>query len=426
MKKSAQTRQIGASILALAASAALAGTARADADIFARARVTPAGTIVTPGSSIARPQDRGRAAHTNVEIFVPRGAAMNASAPAGVFETPASLACVYGLTAAVTGCNPETLTTVATGGSKTIAIVDAFDYPTAAADLSAFSKQFGLPAITGSNFRVVYASGSVPPHDSTGDWEVEEALDIEMAHALAPGANIILVEAASNSYADLYAAEKTAGGLVAAAGGGEVSNSWGGNEFSNEEDYEKYFKAANVVFFASTGDTNGPEVPATLSNVVAVGGTSIVRTLAGDFQGQVTWSDTGGGKSLVVPLPSYQHGLKKVLGTVRGTPDVALDANPLTGVWIYDTTPYGGNVLNWTVIGGTSVASPAVAALVNNAGTFNVNTEAELKEIYTNRGNVAEFTDITSGSCPNAASGRASKRYDLCTGIGTPLGVVGK
>jgi kumamolisin len=186
------------------------------------------GTVVIPVSSIARPEDAGVRAHTNIQLFFPAGVRAPASAPSGKYETPASLACVYGLTPLVTGCNPTTLTTVATTGSKAIAIVDAFDYPTAENDLSVYSAQFGLPAITKSNFQVVYAEGKKPKQDSSGGWELEEALDIDMAHAMAPNAQIFLVEAKNNSTKELFAAEAVAAKLVAAAGGGEVSNSWSG------------------------------------------------------------------------------------------------------------------------------------------------------------------------------------------------------
>src|SRR5262249_5804634 len=140
------------------------------------------------------------------------------TAPAG--ETPQSIREVYKLTS--------------TGGSGAIAIVDAFDYPTAENDLAVFSSQFGLPACTTANgcFEKVYASGTRPRKNC--GWGQEAALDIEWAHAMAPGAKIILVEAASNSFANLFAAVDVATRLVQQAGGGEVSMSWGGSEFLTE------------------------------------------------------------------------------------------------------------------------------------------------------------------------------------------------
>jgi kumamolisin len=213
------------------------------------------GRVVIPDSAIERAEDVGVRAHTPYRIFVPadrvqRGGEPNGLAlpdvvaPAGppftgyAFETPASLACIYGLVTAVAGCNPNTFKTNPSGGSKAIGIVDAFDYPTAMTDLNKFSAQFGLPAVTSANFKVVFAggtggcAGSDPGNDP--GWEGEQALDIEMAHAMAPSAKIFLVEAASNSFSDLMVAEDCATKLVAAAGGGEISNSWGGSEYPTE------------------------------------------------------------------------------------------------------------------------------------------------------------------------------------------------
>ena len=115
-----------------------------------------------------------------------------------------------------------------------------------------------------------------------------------------------------------------------------------------------------------------------------------------------------------------------IVGSKRGAPDIALIGDPNTGIWVYDTTKYNGQLLNWSVWGGTSVASPAVAAIVNSAGKFNTSSVAELTEIYKGLGNKKLFTDITKGTCGNTASGMASVGYDLCTGVGTPLGLTGK
>lgn len=388
----------------------------------------PEGTVIIPEASQPAAEAPGLQAHANVRIFQPAGkTSPAASQPSGRYETPASLACLYGLTPKVTGCNPETLTKVTTGGSKVLAIVDAYDYPNAESDLAVFSKQYGLPAVTNSNFVVAYAGGKKPTVDSTGGWELEEALDVQMAHALAPGAKVILVEAQSPSYADLLAAEKVAAQMVSAAGGGEVSNSWIASESANEEGKEKDFKTKGVVYFASAGDSPGIGQPAALSNVVAVGGTSINRDSKGNFVSEVTWSSGGGGSSAYVPVPAYQKPVASIVGKFRGTPDISLDANPSTGVWIYDTNPYKGSVLDWLVIGGTSVSSPALAAIINNAGNFFGSTVSELTKVYKGFTKPANFTDITAGTCgSNNKTTKAVKGWDFCTGVGTPLGSVGK
>ncbi len=184
-----------------------------------------------------------------------------------------------------------------TGGSNAIAIVDAYDDPTAASDLAAFSTQFGLPA---PNFSVVYASGTKPAQDPTGGWEVEESLDIEWAHAMAPDAKIYLVEAASNSNSDLFAAVAVASTLVKAAGGGEVSMSWSGAEYAGEKLADAIFKTPGVVYFASTGDAPGVGYPSTSPNVVAAGGTTLSMNLStGGFRQSFAWPDTGGGPSCI-------------------------------------------------------------------------------------------------------------------------------
>src|SRR4051812_15242952 len=239
-------------------------------------------TVIVPPSSVAGPTDAGRRAHTNYRILVlPPGAAppaLHGPTPAvppgpGNFETPASLACIYGLVAKRLGCNPQKVTANVVGGSRAIAIVDAFDNPTVRADLKFYAAQFGLPAITDSNFQVVFATGTRPPRDD--GWGLEIALDVEMAHALAPRAKVILVEAASNSFADLFQAERVAANLVAAAGGGQVSNSWGSNEFAGETGaaFTSPFIKNKVVFFASTGDADVTSYPAVLPQLVAAGGT---------------------------------------------------------------------------------------------------------------------------------------------------------
>jgi subtilase family serine protease len=406
----------------------LCGAAHADSapDVGARIEIVPAGTIITPSSSIELPALAGVVAHTNVKIFRPSGISPQDKSPSGIYETPASLACVYHVTKAVAGCNPTTLKTVATGGSRIIAIVDAYDDPNAEKDLAVFSKKFGLPAITSSNFEVVYADGTKPAQDSTGGWELEESLDVQMAHALAPKAKVVLVEAKSASNADLDKAETVAIKLVEAAGGGEVSNRWGGTEYGGETKNETIFSGKTVVVFASAGDSPGVIQPSALPDVVSVGGTSINRKSDGTFVSQTTWSSGGGGLSAFIDAPTFQKAVKKIVGSKRGTPDLAADANPQTGAWIYDTIPYSGSVLDWAILGGTSVASPLLASIVNNAGSFNASGTDELAEIYAHLGDTKAFTDITKGRCGNSASGHAGIGYDLCTGVGAPVGTVGK
>jgi subtilase family serine protease len=421
-----QTTSIVTMALMLAGVAAASPTDGVDKVVKA-----PGGYTIIPHTSQPHPEDPSQV-HTNFEFFS-RTAKLTplntTTTAAGYYETPASLACIYGLTAKSKQCNPKKVKTVATGGSRAIAIVDVYDDPTAEADLNTYSKHFGLPAVTSDNFQIIYADGKQPDQDPTGGWETEEQLDIEMAHAMAPGAKIILVEAKSPSLRDLALAEVVAIKAVQAAGGGEVSNSWGSYEYPDEASLTPSFAGDNVVVFAAAGDTPGVSVPAVLHNVVAVGGTTIFRSYSGAYLEQGTWNFGGGGISSYIPVPSYQSGtpsVSAVVGKWRGTPDVSFDSNNFSGVWIYDSTPYQGSVLQWVIVGGTSAASPAVAGIVNSAGKFNASTRAELTELYAKGTKAADYSDITVGQCANDDRGRAVKGYDLCTGVGTPFGNSGK
>jgi kumamolisin len=284
----------------------------------------------------------------------------------------------------------------------------------------------------------VYATGKRPQEDQTGDWEVEESLDIEMAHGMAPGAQIALVEAKSNSYTDLLHAVDVAAKLVADAGGGQVSMSWGGAEFAQETEYKHYFSTQGVVFFAATGDVPGTSFPAVMANVVAVGGTGFFRSPRGNyfFQSAV---NAGNGPSSFIARPSYQNNIQNIVGAARGIPDVsayfcgAYSNNPddgcIGGIWIYDTTPVRiDGVLGWTSVIGTSAASPLVAAVVNDAGSFYDSSALELTEMYSAPPQAKAFTDIVTYSCtsPSGQTVLAVKGWDFCTGIGTPLGLTDK
>jgi kumamolisin len=207
-----------------------------------------------------------------------------------------------------------------------------------------------------------------------------------------------------------------------------VSNSWGEPEYDGDSADEANFSAPNTVFFASTGDRAGTETPSVFPNVVAVGGTTIKRAHDGSFLQQTAWSDGGGGSS-AFPVPAYQalvKGLAKRLRKHRGAPDVSMDADSNSGVVIYDSYPYQLYVYGWLVIGGTSVASPLTAGVINAAGSFAASTEDELTTIYGGYPNASNWTDITSGICGNNDASLALRGYDFCTGLGVPRGYGGK
>jgi subtilase family serine protease len=449
----------------LTSMAAVAQQQLSEEDLAQAAARMGSGQIVIPHSGIQRSEDIGIRARTLYKIFVPAGRqegnvgfsededtarlpvskgnvfretdSKSLQPIAGYYaETPASLACIYGLATVTPGCNLATMTTVATGGSKAIAIVDAYDYPTALADLTAFSAQFGLAAPTASTFTVAYPGASKPSPDpdcaNYGGWDcwaTEAALDIEMAHSAAPSAHIYLVEANSSDFNDLFAAVATAISLVKAAGGGEVSMSWGGGEYSSESQTDASFTGANVVFFASSGDSEGTIYPAVSPNVIAVGGTTISRnpaTMA--FENEVAWEDTGGGYSAYESRPAFQSGISSTVGTHRGVPDVAALGNPRTGVWVYNSFDniYSGQLYAWNIIGGTSVAAPLWAGIANHAGHFSASTLAEETLIYASGKTAADFRDITVGTCGYYEGYEAVSGWDPCSGFGAPLGAAGK
>jgi hypothetical protein len=343
------------------------------------------------------------------------------------------------------------------GTGQTIAIVTAYDAPSIFQSVDAFDTQFGAtdsgPSLyqqygAASSFLTVLnqqgQAAALPAADPGGpgnaDWAQEAALDVEWAHAIAPGARIVLVEARSTSLADLMA------GVVTAAdqpGVSVVSLSWGFAEgrmisAAQEAIYDTYLTTPaghqGVTFVASTGDqgTADPEYPAFSPNVVAVGGTSLSLNPDGSYQGETGWGSggafggqtgSGGGLSGYESEPAYQRSVQST--GRRSTPDVALDADPATGVWIAD--PYNGSAANpWKIGGGTSLAAPAWAglfALINQgrvaAGERTLNssspTEA-LQALYSlSRG---DYHDIVGGS---NGGNSATAGYDLVTGLGSPI-----
>jgi subtilase family serine protease len=364
--------------------------------------------ILVPDTSIESPTDVGRRAHTNHLINV--GSPEGGLGPNGGM-TPAQIRSFYNLSS--------------TGGSGTIVIVDAYDYPTALSDFNFFSNMFGLPtepstdrlASTNQVFQVVYASGSKPRTDA--GWALEASLDIEWAHAMAPSAKIVLVEAASNSFANLFAAVDVASSQPGAK---QVSMSWGGSEFSSEATNDFHFtQTSGIVYFASSGDTGGTTIyPSASPYVVAAGGTSVQTNNSGSFTGETGWSGSGGGPSKYEVIPSYQSVISSIVGGARGIPDVSSDADPNTGVSVYDTTRYQGRS-GWFVIGGTSVSSPCLAGMSNLSGHSYTSSTAELTNIY-NRLGTSSFRDILIGT---AGSFSCTNGWDFVTGVGSPQGTTG-
>ena len=391
------------------------------------------------------------------------------SAPYGL--TPNQIRGAYGLGSYTSGVPSQGISfggIQGDGRGQTIAIVDAYDDPNALGDLNAFSTYFGLPTFGGAGsptFRKLNQSGGAalpvtdPSGPGTNDWALEESLDIEWAHVMAPLANIILFEANDRGNG-LFTAVQTAAntsGVVA------VSMSWSGPEFSGESSYDSIFTtpsghiggsatlggaglAGGVTFMTATGDsgafnpsntTIAPQYPATSPNVVAIGGTTLA--VSGNnpnftYGGETAWGSGpssgtngggGGGISAYESQPAYQNGVVSALSTTQRTyPDVSADANPNTGVPIYDSWDFG-QATPWLPgeVGGTSLATPLWAGIIAVAdegraiaGQGSLDGPSQtLPKLYNLP--AADFHDITSGSNGYAAG----PGYDLATGIGSPV-----
>ena len=338
------------------------------------------------------------------------------------------------------------------GTGQTIAIVDAYDDPAFVnstdskfgdSDLAQFDSQLGIA--DPPSFTKVNESGQTSPLPGTdpagagnidGNWEIEEALDVEWAHAIAPGANIVLVEATTDSNADLFTAITTAAGLP---GVSAVSMSWGLNEFSGQQSLDSTFVTPaghqGVTFLAASGDSGGfapddtgqptttPGVlyPASSAGVVGVGGTTLNLNPDDTYNSEVAWSLSGGGTSLVEQTPTFQQAVQQT--GFRTVPDVAFDADPNTGVAVYDSYNNTDNSGPWVEVGGTSLATPAWAGLIAIAnqgrvlagGTTLDGPGQTLPALYSI--SPEHFNDITSGSNGVFSAGPG---YDEVTGMGSP------
>jgi subtilase family serine protease len=317
-----------------------------------------------------------------------------------------------------TGLDPATIksvynfsTSLTAGSGMTIAIVDAYDDPNAESDLGVFSSTFNLPACTTANGcfkKISQTGGNKYPRGNAG-WALEISLDIQWAHAIAPGAHILLVEANSNSFSNLMAAED-----YAKTHAQYVSNSWGASEFSSEASYDSHFVWSGVSFFVSSGDSGLPaEYPSASPNVTSVGGTTLLFNNDGSFNGETGWSYGGGGCStyeLANPAQSAYNEYAQVnCGGKRATPDVSLDADPQSGVSVYDSFRYQGQS-GWFTVGGTSASSPMWAAR-------SADSEVSVNASYV-YGNDITFRDINIGN--NGAPCLVG--YDLCSGRGSWIG----
>ena len=332
------------------------------------------------------------------------------AAPTGVGYGPASLQSAYKLPSSTAG----------TG--QTVAVVDAYDDPSAATDLAAYRSAWGLPACGAGCFSKVNQNGAASPlpsaSGSTG-WATEESLDIDMVSAICPNCHIILVEANSPTTANLGTGVNSAISL----GADFVSNSYGGSESAQDPTYDTdYYKHPGVAVTASAGDDGyGVSYPAASQYVTSVGGTSLSTAANSRGWTETVWGSstsdegTGSGCSADDAKPSWQTDT----GCVRRTDnDTAADADPDTGLAIYDTYDQGG----WLEVGGTSAASPIIASVFALAGTPAAGTYPS-SYIYKHTGSLFDVTSGADGSCSPAYLCTGEAGYDGPTGWGTPDGV---
>ncbi|MGC1381641.1 MAG: S53 family peptidase [Candidatus Baltobacteraceae bacterium] len=290
------------------------------------------------------------------------------------------------------------------GSGQTVAIVDAYDDPNAEADLGVYRAQYGLAACTTANgcFSKVKQGSTA----NTG-WAEEESLDVDMVSAICPNCHIILVEASSASTSALSTAEQ-----YATAHANYVSNSWSGNEGSKS--YDAYYNVSGVAITAATGDSGHNRTaqwPAILPSVTAVGGTSLTKT---NPRTESAWSGAGSGCSRVYAKPSFQSGISTGC-SLRAQADASADANPNTGVAVYDSYGQSG----WLVFGGTSVATPILASVFALAGNTASNNDTYL---YSHASSLNDVTSGSNGSC-GAPLCKAGVGWDGPTGLGTPNGI---
>jgi len=296
------------------------------------------------------------------------------------------------------------------GSGVTVAIVDAYNDPNAAADLAVYRSQYGLSACTVANgcFSQVSQTGSSTLPTSDTGWAGEISLDLDMVSAACPLCHILLVEATSATDANLYAAEN-----YAAAHANYVSNSWGGSEYSGETSDDTNFNHPGVAITVSSGDSGtGAEYPATSKYVTAVGGTSLSTSSTTRGWTETAWSSAGSGCSSYESKPSWQTVTTGCSN--RAEADVSAVADPNTGVAVYQT--YGAS--GWSVYGGTSASAPIIAAVYALAGTPG-SSDYPASYPYSHSSNLYDVTSGSNGSC-GAPICTAGTGWDGPTGLGTP------
>jgi hypothetical protein len=403
--------QIGADLLTVSGTppAAVPAQPKAPAAHQARTANVTVGSPARPHMGTAAPQ-----LELHVRGHKQSGAPVLAqTTPAGY--DPATMRAYLGLTG--------------DGAGQTVAVVDAYRDPNIASDVNTFSSQFGLPQVCGTagagkpcfNFKVTAPQGTA---GQNADWALETSLDVEWIHAIAPKAAVRLVTAHDASFASMWATVTDAAALSPAA----ISISWGDSagEFSGETFYDWHCQLAHSICVAATGDFGHPgQYPAYNSRALAVGGTTLQLGSGGTVDSEVAWASSGGGLSYFEPKPAAQRDVSP--GGHRGIPDVSFNADPNTGVAVYDSVPYEGQA-GWFVVGGTSAGAPSWSAILADADQLRVaagkspltsaGDEAQ-RAVYAATANLGDITTgPPNGPCPSQC--QAGTGYDFVTGLGSP------
>lgn len=408
-----------------------------------------ASSTATPEPTTAPANNEG--AHPLLTVVHPHVSPLGSPAISGY--TPQQIQQAYGVDSLLSGGT--------NGAGETIAIVDAYYDPNIVSDANTFNTQFNLPVFNNSSggptLTLVASGGGSPSgfsQDPTGGWPLETSLDVEWAHAIAPQANILLVEAPDASDSSMFGAVQYA---AAQTGVVAVSMSWGDYEFSSENSYDSYFippsNNPGVTFVAASGDNSIPTYPATSPYVLAVGGTTLNTTTSPSggtvYSSESGWSGSGGGPAQYEGEPSYQYNQSSIDNTYgfpnvevynyatgtysyyysRMAPDVSYNADPNSGFAVYDSiaAPDYGFGGGWGQVGGTSAGAPQWSALIALAdqqrgalGQQPLDTNEVLNQLYNSLSNgdyANVFHDITTGSNGYPAG----PGYDIVTGLGTPI-----
>ena len=306
------------------------------------------------------------------------------------------------------------------GQGETVGIVDAYNDPTVAADLAVYRAEFGLPACTVANgcFKVVGETGTSTLPVTNASWAQEISLDVDMVSAICPKCHILLVEATSNSLRDLATSVDEAAKLGASV----ISNSYGGSDAKADSQANVAYDQPGIPVTAAAGDGGyGVEYPASSPYVTAVGGTTLTKA-TGTTRGwtETVWDDSGSGCSQYESQPSWQAAISALTNVCAGraVADVSADANPDTGVAVYDSTKYLFQS-GWLEFGGTSVATPIIASVYALAGNGSSIDNGSYP--YSHTSGLNDVTSGSNGSCGNILC-NAAAGWDGPTGLGTPNG----